>query len=720
MTDATHPPAPAADNATPPTPRREPVSTEQLGRTRVDEYAWMRDANWREAMRDPAKLAPEIRQHLDAENAYAEGWMADTKALQDTLFAEMRGRIKEDDEGVPAADGPYAYNSRMRKYDEKTKEGQHGVYVRRPINPATQEPTGPEEILFDGDKEALGSPFFSLGGLSHSPDHTLLAYGVDRQGSEYYTIRFRRLSDGIELEDVIENASGGVVWAADSKTVFWVWCDDNGRPRKVFRRALAALGGSGEDVLVYEELDPGFFVGVGKTESDRLITIDSHDHTTSEIRLIAADDPTAEPRLIAARDSGVEYDVADLGDQLFIYTNVHGAVDFQLMTAPLATPGREHWTPWIGHRPGVLILGQRLFARHHVRLERENALDRIVIHRLEDGEEHSIALEEEAYALGLSGLYAFDTDVMRFGYASPTTPGRVFAYDMNTRERTFLKEREVPSGHDPAHYRTRRILAPAHDGETVPVTILHHKDTPLDGSAPLLLYGYGSYGHTISAGFSTGRLSLVDRGMVYAIAHIRGGKAKGYQWYLDGKLEKKQNTFSDFIAAGEALIAERYTSGGKIIAAGGSAGGLLVGAVLNQAPDLFGGALAQVPFVDVLNTMSDASLPLTPPEWLEWGNPLEDAAAYDTIAAYSPYDNVRAAAYPPLLITAGIADRRVSYWEPAKWAAKLRALKTGDAPVLLKTNMDAGHGGASGRFDALKESVFEYAFLLKVCGLADL
>ncbi len=694
----------------PPVAERRPVTHELHGRTRTDAYAWLRDENWRDAMRDPSTLRADIRAHLEAENAYAKAWMADTVALQDALFNEMRGRIKEEDEGLPTPDGPFAYYSRTRRYRPEAHEGQYAVFVRKPIDPSTQEPIGPEEVLFDGDREAQGRDYFALGGLDHSPDHTLIAYGVDLTGSEYYTLRFRRIADGAHLDDVIENTTGGVVWANDSRTVFWVWRDDNGRPCKVYRREL----GSGRDDLIYEEADLGFFVSLGKTESERFIVIDAHDHTTSEVRLIDADAPATAPRLIAARERGVEYDVSDRGERLYILTNVDGAIDFKVMTAPLATPERAHWTDWVAHRDGVLVLGQRLFAGHHVRLERENALPRIVIRRFEDDAEHSLSLDEEAYSLGLSGLYAFDTSVMRFSYSSPTTPDQVFAYDMNTRERRLLKTRDVPSGHEPSDYVTRRVLAPAADGETVPVTILHHRDTPIDGSAPVLLYGYGSYGHTIPAGFGTTRLSLCDRGVVFAIAHVRGGMAKGYRWYLDGKLEKKPNTFTDFIAAGEALIAEGYTARGRIVAMGGSAGGLLVGAALNLAPDLFAGVAALVPFVDVLNTMADAELPLTPPEWPEWGNPLQSAEAYDRLASYSPYDNVRAVAYPPVLVTAGVSDPRVTYWEPAKWAAKLRACSTGPGPVLLKTNMDAGHGGASGRFDSLKETAFEFAFVLKV------
>lgn len=715
MTDTHTTPHPTAGVAAP-SPRKQPVSITSHGFERVDEYAWMRADNWREVMQNPGALPEEIRAHLEAENAYAEGWMADTKALQELLFCEMRGRIKEEDEGVPTPDGPYAYYGRTRQWNPETGEGQYGVSVRKRWDAETQMAVGEEEVLFDGDLEAKGSEYFDLGGLSHSPDHTLLAYATDTSGSERYEIRVRRIADGVELDDVIADTAGDFVWANDNKTLFWVARDENNRPAKVYRHVL---GQSGADDLVYEEPDPGFFVGVGKTETDDFIVISAGNHTTSEYHLIDAHVPDSAPQLVAAREDGVEYGIHQQGDRLLITTNADGAVDFKLMTTPLNAMGRENWVELVPHRPGILLLGVRTFSGHVVRLERENALDRIVVHRLSDGEEHTLALDEEAYALGLSGQYEYDTSELRYGYSSPTTPGQVFRYDMNTRTRELLKAGEVPSGHEPSDYVARRIAAKGHDGAEIPVTVLHHKSTPLDGSAPALLYGYGSYGITIPPGFSTGRLSLVDRGMVFAIAHIRGGMAKGYQWYLDGKREKKINTFKDFISAGEALIEHGFTGRGNIVAMGGSAGGLLVGASLNMAPDLFGGAVALVPFVDVLNTMSDGDLPLTPPEWPEWGNPLESADDYQIMAEYSPYDRVAHTPYPPVLITGGLTDPRVTYWEPAKWAARLRDRSTSDAPVLCKINLDAGHGGASGRFDALKETTFEFAFTLKAVGLAD-
>ena len=520
------------------------------------------------------------------------------------------------------------------------------------------------------------------------------------------------LETGRELDDAIERCSGGLVWASDHETLLYTELDDNHRPCKVLRHRVGT--DAADDVVVYEERDAGFFLNVALTESRRFVVIDAHDHVTSEVRLIDAARPESTPILVAKRDPMTEYDVSHHGDRLIILTNAGGAEDFRIVETPVAAPGREHWIDLVPHRPGVLIAGFEVYARWLVRLEREDALPRIVVRDLESGEEHAIAFEEEAYSLGLSGGYEFDTDTLRFTYSSMTTPEHVYDYDMRTRERVVRKVQEVPSGHDPADYVTRRIMAASHDGELVPVSVLHRKDTAIDGSAPLLLYGYGSYGMSMPASFGTTRLSLVDRGFVYAIAHVRGGTERGYAWYTGGKLAKKTNTFHDFIAAAHTLADRDFTGRGRIAIHGGSAGGLLVGASTNMAPELFHAVIAEVPFVDVLNTICDDTLPLTPPEWPEWGNPIESEAAYDCIAAYSPYDNVEAKAYPHIIATAGLTDPRVTYWEPAKWVAKLRATKTDDRLLVLHTNMEAGHGGAAGRFDRLKETALVYAFVLHV------
>lgn len=684
---------------------KRPVRTEHHGVTLVDDYAWLRADNWQDVIRDPAVLPADIRAHLEAENRWCEAAMADTAALQTALVKEMRGRIKEDDSSVPAPHGPYAYASRY------LEGAQYPRFVR------TLRDGGPEEVLLDADKLAEGAAYFHLGTVSHSPDHRLLAWSLDDKGSEFHMVRLKDLDSGADLPDEVPNTAGGVSWAADGRSFFYAWLNDNHRTEKIFQHVVGTP--ASDDVLVYQEPDAGFFTGVGKTQSGRFIVIESHDHETSEVRVIPAADPTAAPRLIAVREREVEYAVADDGNgRFYILTNADDAEDFKIVSAPVEAPGRENWVDVVAHKPGRLILSMTVYRGRMVRLEREDGLPRIVVRDLASGAEHSIAFAEEAYSLGLSGGYEFDTAVTRFTYSSPTTPAQVFDYDMGTRERFLRKTQEVPSGHESSDYVTRRILAPAKDGETVPVTILHHKDTPIDGSAPLLLYGYGAYGIAMPAGFSTKQLSLVDRGFVHAIAHIRGGTDKGHRWYKDGKKEKKVNTFTDFIAAAEHLIAEGYTRPGRIVAQGGSAGGMLMGAVANMAPSLFAGIVAVVPFVDVLNTMLDDTLPLTPPEWPEWGNPIESAEDFARIRSYSPYDNVEAKPYPAILAMAGLTDPRVTYWEPAKWVARLADTATGDAPLLLKTNMDAGHGGASGRFDGLKEDALEYAFALKVVGKA--
>ncbi len=694
------------DDVRPPVADKHPTEITYHGHTRADDYAWLKDENWQQVMHDPDVLDGAIREYLEAENTYTRAWMADTEELQNKLFTEMRGRIKEDDSTVPDPDGEYAYYVRF------VEGGQHPKYCRRPMAE-----TDTETILLDGDAEAEGQDYYKIGAFAHAPDHRIAAYAEDRNGSEKFMLRFRDLESGDNLTDEIGNASADIEWAEDGRTIFYTVLDDNHRPSKVMRHVLGTS--ASDDVLVYEEQDPGYFVALSKTESRRLILIDAHDHETSEVYMIPADAPETEPRLIAPRDTGVEYSVSEHAGRLIILTNADGAEDFKIVTARVDDPGRANWVDMIPNVPGTLIVGCEVFAEYLVRLERVAALPRIVIRNWESMLESTIRFEEEAYALGLEGGFEYTTRKLRFSYSSPTTPRQVIEFDMATNDRALLKQDEVPSGHNPADYVTRRIQAIAADGELVPVTVLHRADLVLNGSAPVLLYGYGSYGMTMPASFVTPRLSLVDRGFVFAIAHIRGGMEKGYRWYADGKREKKMHTFTDFIAAAEGLIRENLAGPGGIAIHGGSAGGMLVGACVNMRPDLWRTVVADVPFVDVLNTMCDTSLPLTPIEWPEWGNPIEDKAAYDYILGYSPYDNVEAKEYPAILATAGLTDPRVTYWEPAKWVAKLRALKTDDNPLLLKTNMSAGHAGAAGRFDRLEELAFNYAFVLKSFGITD-
>ena len=735
--------------STPPIAPRRPAACSTLhGRRRTDDYAWLKDENWQQVMRDPTVLRADIRTYLEAENTYKEAVLAPAESLRAALFDEFRGRIKEDDSSVPAKDGAWEYYERYRE------GGQHPVVCRRPAGDSVRgsvdgrasglhddatgdaaagvdrdghtcehaaddadadADTGGEQILLDGDAEAEGKSYYRVGGCDHAWNHRRFAWTVDENGSEFYTLRVKDLDSGERLDDVIERCSGGFEWATDHRTLFYTVLDDNHRPCKVLRHRIGT--DAAQDVLVHEERDAGFFLNVSLTESRRFVVLDAHDHVTSEVRLIDAARPESAPVLVTARDPMIEYDVSHHADRLIILTNAGGAEDFKIVEVPVESPGREHWIDLVAHRPGILIAGFEVYARWLVRLERENALPRIVVRDLESGEEHPIAFAEEAYSLGLAGGYEFDTDTLRFTYSSMTTPEHVFDYDMRTRERVVRKVQEVPSGHDPSDYVTRRIVAVSHDGKSVPVSVLHRADTPIDGSAPLLLYGYGSYGMSMPASFGTTRLSLVDRGFVYAIAHVRGGTERGYGWYTDGKLARKTNTFHDFIAAAHALAEQGFTRRGRIAIHGGSAGGLLVGACTNMAPELFHAVIAEVPFVDVLNTICDDTLPLTPPEWPEWGNPLESEAAYECIAAYSPYDNVEAKGYPHIIATAGLTDPRVTYWEPAKWVAKLRATKTDDRLLVLHTNMEAGHGGAAGRFDRLKETALVYAFVLHVFGI---
>jgi len=697
-------PNPFQTDMTPPTADKRPETDTRHGITRSDDYGWLRADNWQAVFKDPSVLANDIRAHLEAENAYQKALMADTAELQKTLFTEMKGRIKEDDESVPAPDGPWAYGSSY------VTGGQQPRFYRVPRT----SPNGEHAILLDGDKEADGKDYFRLGGADHSADHGKLLWAYDDKGSEYFTCRVRDLATLVDLDDAVDDTSGGGVFDASAEGFFYTRMDENHRPSKLFHHRLGTP--QAEDRLIYEETDPGFFMGVGQSRLNDFVFINIHDHETSEFRLLRADDPTGAPVMVEPRVKGVEYELEEGGDVFFILTNADGAKDFKIATAPVDAPQRANWSEIVPHQPGRLILSHQAYARHLVWLERQDGLPRIAIMDRPSGEVHHIAFDEEAYALGLQGSYEYDTDIIRFTYSSMTTPSQVFDYNMATRERTLLKTQEVPSGHDPDAYVTRRLQVTSHDGEKVPVSLVMKADTPLDGSAPCLLYGYGSYGITIPASFNTNCLSLVDRGFIYAIAHVRGGKDKGFAWYEDGKRQAKTNTFKDFVAVARHLADEGYTASERIVAQGGSAGGLLMGAVMNMAPSAFGAIIAEVPFVDVLTTMLDDTLPLTPPEWPEWGNPIASEADYATIADYSPYDNVGALPYPPMLAVAGLTDPRVTYWEPAKWVAKLRDHSTSDAPIMLKTNMGAGHGGASGRFSRLEEVAEVYAFALKTVG----
>ncbi|CAM1631947.1 N-terminal domain [Bartonella apihabitans] len=686
----------------PPETKKIDHSEEHHGIIRHDFYNWLRAKNWQDVFKTPTLLDKEIRAHLEAENAYQKAQMADTIGLQKQLFAEMKGRIKEDDSSVPVKDGPYAYGVSF------TTGGEQPHYFRTPRG------GGKASVYVDGDALAKGKDYFRLGAVQHSPDHSKCAWTYDDKGSEFYTIKLRDMTSLMDTTENIINTSGDVVWDANSEGFFYTNVDENHRPSKLYYHKIGT--DQSVDKLIFEEKDPGFFLGVGGSSLNDVIYIDIHDHETSEVWLIPAKEPMATPKCVRKRQKGVEYSLTEGGDIFYILTNIDGAKDFKIMSAPFDKPTEENWVEVVPHQPSRLILAHDAYKNFLVWLERRDGLPRIELLDRRDGSIHAIAFEEETYSLTLHGAAEYDSETIRFAYSSMTTPSELYDYDMTTRQRVMLKRQEVPSGHEPKNYITRRLMAKAEDGAEIPISLFYHKDTKLDGSAPCLLYGYGAYGISIPDSFNSNALSLVDRGFVYAIAHIRGGKEKGFDWYEKGKHLYKRNTFTDFIACGRFLVANLFTSHDRLIAEGGSAGGMLMGAVANMAPDDYAGIVAIVPFVDVLSTMLDATLPLTPPEWPEWGNPLASKEDYELIASYSPYDNVRAQNYPAILAMAGLTDPRVTYWEPAKWVAKLREFATGDNPILLRTNMDSGHAGASGRFSRLEESAYIYAFILKVAG----
>ena len=688
--------APASVPA-PPRAEARPTRLSAHGVSWADDYAWIRADNWREVLRDPSRLPADIRALLKAENAYADATLAPMAGLQKELRREMRSRLKEDESEPPQVDGPWAYYSRFRP------GGQRRIYCRKPRE------GGAETVLIDGDARAGGKAFFHFAGGRHSPDHAKFAWSSDDLGSEILTIAVRDLERQQDLADRVSGATGDVVWTRDSTAFLYVEQDENHRPRRVMLHRLETR--QADDVEVFAEDDPAWFISIESTRLGRAAIISVHGHDASEALAVDVDHPTAAPRLVAPRRPGIRYEVMDHGDRLFIRTNV-GAADFKVVIAPRDAPEEANWRDFVVERDGRFIADATLFKDQLVLLTREASQPRLVVIDLKGGESHDIAFDEETYFLRLEPVYEFDTSLIRFSYSSLARPQETYDYDVVTRRRTLVKRQTMPRGFDPQAYVTRLVFAPADDGESVPVSLIHKRGMTLDRSAPLLLTGYGAYGYAVEASFSTNRFSLIDRGFVFAIAHVRGGTDKGWRWYEDGKLGKKPNSFHDFLAAARFLIAQGYTSPGRIVAQGGSAGGLLMGAVANLAPDLFAGLIADVPFVDVLATMLDASLPLTPAEWLEWGDPIHDRTAFDTIRSYSPIDNVRAKRYPAILALGGLTDPRVTYWEPAKWVARLRAIMTGGGPILLRTAMEAGHAGAPGRFDRLEDVARQFAFAI--------
>jgi len=661
------------------------------GDTRIDKYYWLNE-----------RENPEVIDYLKAENAYLDTVLGHTKPFQEALFEEIKGRIKQDDESVPYKDNGYYYLTRY----EKGKE--YPIYARKKGSLEAD-----EEIMLDVNELAKSYAYYAVGGRNVSPDNKLLAFGEDTLSRRIYTLRFKSLETGEMLPDEIPNTYGACAWAADNEHVFYGLKDETLRVYKIMRHKLGTP--VSEDVEVFHEADPTFSTFVYQTKSKKYLVIGSSQTLSDEYRVLEADKPTGRFRLIQPRERKLEYSIAHYGDKFYIRTNWN-AQNFRLMACPEDATTKEHWEEIIPHREDVLFEGMDIFQDYLVLSERQEGITRLRV-RPWKGEEHYIEFPEDAYLAYTTVNPQFDTELLRLSYTSLTTPNTQYDYNMRSREFTQLKQQEVlDPNFDPANYQSERLHATASDGTKIPISLVYRKGFEKNGKQPLLLYGYGSYGASMDPYFSSVRLSLLDRGFAFAIAHIRGGQELGRQWYEDGKLLNKKNTFTDFIACGKYLVAQNYTSPGHLYAMGGSAGGLLMGAVINMAPELFNGVIAAVPFVDVVTTMLDESIPLTTFEYDEWGNP-NDETYYKYIKSYSPYDNAEAQAYPAMLVTTGLHDSQVQYWEPAKWVAKLRELKTNDAPLLLYTNLDTGHGGASGRFERYKETAMEYAFLLDLEGI---
>jgi oligopeptidase B len=659
----------------------------------LDEYYWMYDYFGK------GPDSTNVVNYLKAENTYTETVMAGTKKLQEALFSEMKARIKEKDEGVPVLKNGYYYYKR-------TEEGkQYYKYCRKKGSL-----TAPEEVLLDVDKMAEGHSYYAVTGTSVSEDNKLLAYGVDVVSRRQYDIYVKNLETGEVYTDVVNNTEGVPCWASDNKTFFYVAKNPvTLLSEKIKRHVLGSDAAT--DALVYEEMDKSNYIGIGKSKNNQYIFITSESTMSSEIRMIEAAKPTDAFKVFQPRLKDVLYDVMTLSDKFLVRTNKDDAKNFKLMECPLDKTGADNWKEVIAHRTDVLLEEVAEFKEFIVISERKDGLVKMRIKNLKDNKEHFINFGEAAYTADFGDNKEYNTHTFRYTYTSMTTPSSVYDYNLLTEEKKLMKQTEVLGGYNPGDYVTERLYATAADGTKIPISLVYKKGFKKDGNAPLLLYGYGSYGSTQDAGFSSARLSLLNRGFAFAIAHVRGGQEMGRHWYEDGKMMKKKNTFTDFIACGEFLVKERYTGKEHLYAQGGSAGGLLMGAVVNMAPDLWHGVIAQVPFVDVVNTMLDESIPLTTNEFDEWGNP-QNKEAYFYMKSYSPYENVEKKAYPNLLVTTGLHDSQVQYFEPAKWVAKLRAMKTDNNVLLLHTNMEFGHGGASGRFDYLKDIALNYSFLL--------
>ncbi|HEU4497410.1 MAG TPA: S9 family peptidase [Flavobacterium sp.] len=681
-------------NIVPPAAKKMPKTLEKHGDKRVDDYFWLND-----------RENPEVIEYLAKENEYYREMTAHTKDFQKALYEEMKARIKEDDASVPYFFNGYWYITRF----EKGKN--YPVYARKKGSLAAE-----EEILFDCNELAKGHSYFQLGGMSISPDNKYASFGVDVVGRRIYTIQIKNLETGKVFEDKIENTTGSSTWANDNKTLFYTKQDKQTlRSDKVYKHKLGM--GDKDDVLVYDEKDDTFNVSVSKEKSRKYIVISSSSTLTTEFRTLPADRPDSEFKVFQPRVRGMEYSIAHYGDSFYILTNKDNATNFKLMKTPENATSQENWKDLVPHRDDVLLEDIEIFKDYLVLGERSNGLNKIRIMPWSGKGEYYLPFESETYTASISTNPDFDTKILRYSYQSMATPSSVIDFDMQTREKEVKKEQQVLGGKfDKKNYIEERVWAPAADGTKIPISMVYRRDIKKNGKNPLLLYAYGSYGATMDPHFSSTRLSLLDRGFIYAIAHIRGGEDMGRAWYENGKLLHKKNTFTDFIDCSKFVIAEKYTNPKHLYAEGGSAGGLLMGAVVNMAPELYNGVIAQVPFVDVVTTMLDDTIPLTTGEYDEWGNPNEKEY-YDYMKSYSPYDNVKPQNYPNMYVSTGLHDSQVQYWEPAKWVAKLRTVKTGNTLLFLDTNMDAGHGGASGRFEALKELAKEFSFLLDLEGI---
>ena len=665
----------------------------------IDNYSWIKQKDWKEVILNPNKLNTQVKKYLDEENLFKENQLKDINDIEKKLFEELKSKIKNEDNSVPKKDGNYLYGYKYNKNSE------YPIYYRKNTT------NNSEEIILDCEKKSKTHTYFNVASISHSHDHKHVAYNIDTNGSEYFSIFIEDIQKQELLSPEIKNTTGDIVWSLDNNYIFYVRLDQNHRPTKVFKHKIGS--NSEKDLLIYEEKDPSFFCSINLSKTKNYLFIRTADHETSEYLFINLKLNEITPTLFKKRVKKIEYDLEHHEKFFLISTNIDNAKNFKIMISH--EESYQKWEEFIPYEKVNLILDFILLKNWLIRLERTEGSENIIILNLNNKNQHKISFNEEAYNLSLDHGYEYETDTFRYSYSSPTTPKSVFDYDCKSKKLELKKTQEVPSGHNKDDYICKKIFATAHDNEKIPITILYKKGVKLNSNNYLLLYGYGSYGISIPSNFSTNRLSLVDRGIIYAIAHIRGGKEKGYEWYENGKLLNKKNTFLDFISCAEKLCEDKYTSPKKIVAQGGSAGGLLMGYIANERPDLFLGIIAQVPFVDICNTMLDEDLPLTVTEIPEWGDIKNDKKSFLYVKSYSPYDNVKKQNYPHMLVTGGISDPRVTYWEMTKWVAKLRENKTDNNLLLLHMNMTAGHSGASGRFDYLKEIAMEYGFVLKIC-----